>query len=313
MSLATIPKPADRLDWLKARHGCFNASDAACLYDCHPFKDLGDVVAEKLRAEPDDSEPTEAMERGNRLEPFVLDWWGDRHGARVFTPSVLYRNGRLMATLDGEIVGNEDDWVEAKTTSQRWDEVPEHVYWQVTAQAAASGRRGVCHVAWIDADMRFKEAEVRPDPAHVADVLVRAEQFMAFIDMGMVPEGVALTAEHVLSMHAAPQVGKWVDVDEEGRAAVAAWERLRQLRIDAEKQERIAKDEVARLLESAEGAKYQGLPICTWRNNRPSDKPDWNALTAAHPDVVAKFTRPVPGPRVLRATRELHAFGVCDD
>lgn len=311
--LETIPKPADRLDWLKVRHSCFNSSDAACLYDRHPFKDLGDVVADKLKAEPDDSEPTEAMERGTRLEPFVLDWWGDRHGVQVFTPTVLYRNGRLMATLDGEIVGDSESWIEAKTTSQRWDEVPEHVYWQVTAQAAASGKRGECFVAWIDADMRFKEARITPDPAHVEDVLKRAEQFMAFIDMGMVPEGVQLTAEHVLSMYPAPTVGKWVDLDDEGRDAVAAWDRLRRQRIDVEKQERIAKDEVARLLEDSEGAKYKGLPIATWRRNRPSKKPDWKALTEAHPDTVAEFTREVPGPRVLRTTKDLHTFGVCDD
>lgn len=308
MSLATIPKPADRLAWLRVRHGAFNASDAACLYDCHPFKDLGDVVADKLQAEPDDSEPTEAMERGNRLEPFVLDWWGDRHGVQVFTPTVMYRNGRLMATLDGEIVGDSECWVEAKTTSQRWDEVPEHVYWQVTAQAAASGKRGECFVAWIDADMRFKEARITPAPEHVEDVLKRAEQFMAFIDMGMQPQGVLMRADHLTAIHPRPAVGKYVDLDDEGYAAVAAWDQLRHLRIDMEKQEAAAKDEVARLLTDAEGATYDGEPVVTWKANKPTERQDWKRLKAEQPDLVKEYTYEAPGARVMRACKALGAL-----
>jgi hypothetical protein len=114
-------------------------------------------------------------------------------------------------------------------------------------------------------------------------------------------------------MFPSPATGKWVDVDEEGRAAVVAWDQLRQLRIDMEKQERIAKDEVARLLADAEGARHHGIPIATWRQNKPSRKPDWKALTAAHPELVEEHTREVPGPRVLRVTKDLHTFGVGDD
>ena len=75
----------------------------------------------------------------------------------------------------------------------------------------------------------------------------------------------------------------------------------------AEKAEKDAKDAVARLIGEAEAARFDGRLICTWRANRPSDKPDWKALTADHPDLVASYTRTVPGPRVMRATRELGA------
>src|SRR5690606_30261106 len=143
-----------------------------------PYRTLADVAVDKLADEPTDRGHTEAMERGVRLEPMLLEWFGDRHGLTVATPDVLFTNGRIMATLDGEIPGNADEWIEVKTTSQRWEEVPDHVYWQVTAQAAASGRSR-CHVVWIDADMAYKEAVVTPDASHVADVLERAEQFMS--------------------------------------------------------------------------------------------------------------------------------------
>lgn len=304
----TLPKPAERGLWLQARHGFFNASDAACLYSAHPHRDLADVVADKMAPEPVDNGQTEAMERGDRLEPVLLEWFGDRQGVKVVTPDVLHVNGRLMATLDGEVVGNDDAWVEAKTTMDRWDEVPSHVYWQMVAQAAASGRReGWC--VWFDADLRLKFAKVTPAPEHIADVLAKAEQFMAFIDMGMTPEDVELSAEHVALMFPAPEVGKWVELDEAGRDAVVRWNDLRLERIAVEKLEALAKDEVANLLTDAEGAKFAGLPVVTWRRNKSTERFSVRAHAAEAPDCHAAFTAEAPGPRVLRATKELRTFG----
>lgn len=307
MTALTIPKPPDRLDWLKARKGFFNASDVPCLYDSHPHRDIADVVADKLAPEVVDGGQTEAMDRGVRLEPVMLEWLGDRLGVRVVTPDVLHVNGCLMATLDGEPVGADDVWVEAKTTAERWDAVPTHVYWQVAAQAAASGRRE-CHVVWIDSDLRFKTAVVVPHPEHVEDVLARAETFMAFIEMGMTPEGVQLTADHVLTMFPRPEVGTWVTLDDAGRDAIVAWEEARTERIAAEKREKALKGPVATLLSGAEGAKYQGLPIVTWRCNKDGEGFIVGEHEAGEPECHAKYTRTTKGARVLRATKELRTF-----
>ena len=304
MSTLTLPKPDDRAEWLAARHPFFNASDAGCLYGVHPFRNLADVAVDKLRPEATDAGETEAMERGTRLEPVMLDWFADKHGCTVLTPDVLHVNGRLMATLDGEVVGNTDEWIEAKTTSRTWTTPPEHVYWQTVAQAAASGRRS-CWVVWIDADMRFKEQLVVPAPEHIADVQRRAEAFMDFIALGMMPEGVEMTAEHLARLYPAPTAGTYADLDDEQLQAVLLWEQSRRARVDAEKAEATAKDAVARLIGEAEGARYDGRLIVTWRANKPSVRPDWKALEADRPDLVATYRREVPGPRVLRATKEL--------
>lgn len=303
---ATVAKPAERGEWLAARHPFYNASDAGCLYGVHPFRNLADVAVDKLRPEPEDGGESEAMERGTRLEPFLLEWFGDKHGCKVITPDVLHVDGRLMATLDGEIVGNDDEWIEAKTTSQTWSSPPEHVYWQVVAQAAASGRRG-CWVVWIDADMRFKQHRIVPPAEHVEDVKRRAEAFMDFIALGMMPEGVEMTAEHLARLYPEPAVGSYADLDDDGLQAVLAWEQARRARLEAEKAEKIAKDAAARLVGEAEGARYDGRLILTWKPNKASEKPDWKALEADHPDLVATYRREVPGPRVLRATKELTA------
>lgn len=308
----TIVKPDDRWDWLKVRHRFYNASDAGCLYSCHPFRDLADVTVDKLADEPTDSGQTEAMERGDRLEPVLLEWFGERQGLTVYQPKVLYHEGRLLATLDGEVAGNDDVWIEAKTTRDTWDEVPAHVYWQVVGQAAASGKRE-CWVVWFDAELRLKHDKVVPPAEHVADVLERAEQFMAFIDLGLTPEGVELSAEHLATMFPAPEVGKWVELDNYGRDVVTAWDTARQDRIAAEKNEAELKDEVARLLTDGEGGKYKGLPIVTWRRNKPSVRFSAKAHAEANPDCHEAHKVEVPGPRVLRATRELRTFKLGGD
>lgn len=302
--MSTVTKPADRADWLAARHPFFNASDAGCLYGVHPHRNLADVAVDKLRPEPADGGQTETMERGERLEPVLLGWFGDKHGCKVTTPEVLFIEQRLMATLDGEIIGNDLEWIEAKTTSQTWSAPPDHVYWQVVAQAAASGRRS-CWVVWIDADMRFKQHRVVPAPEHVEDVLKRSSAFMDFIDLGMTPEGVEMTAAHLARLYPEPTLGTYADLDEDGLLTVTAWEQARRARLAAEKIEEQAKDAVARLIGDAEAARFDGRLIATWRANKASDKPDWKALAADHPDLVAAYTRSVPGARVLRATKEL--------
>lgn len=309
--LDTIPRPADHTAWLKLRHRHANASDAAVYVGHHPHKTLADLAAEKLAPEPVEN-GNRATERGHRLEAAVADWWADEHGIRIFEPTVMFSCGRLLATLDRGLVGNDREALEVKTTRHEVDGVTDYWWWQAQAQMACANLERV-HFAVLDGTMDLRSFTVDREQHAIDQLLEAIERVWAFLDLGMVPEGAHLTAEHVLSIHPEPEAGKWVDLDDDGRAAVAAWDRLRRLRIDAEKQEDIAKAAVAQIVGDAEGAKYGGIPIATWRKNKASRKPDWKALTAAQPELVAEFTREVPGSRVLRVTKELHAFGVGDD
>lgn len=244
------------------------------------------------------------MERGNRLEPMLLEWFADRHECTVYTPGVLYVNDRLMATLDGEVRGADDTWIEAKTTRQRWDGVPDHVYWQIVAQAAASGRTR-CHLVWIDAELAYKDAEVVPKPEHVADVLERAEHFMSFVDLGMMPEGVEMTAEHLARLYPSPVEGKYQALEPSNLEVVREWERARLARVEAEKIEKALKDEVARFFEDAEGLTHEGRLVATWKATERTSL-DVKRLKEEQPGLVAKYQRTVPV-RTMRALKELDA------
>lgn len=302
----TVAKPPDRGDWLRARHPYFNASSAAVLYGTHPFQTAADYAVEKLLADPPDDPPTDPMDRGLRLEPVLLRWLGDQLGVTVVTPDVLYVHGRLMATLDGHVASWSRTFIEAKSFGEVHDTVPTHVYRQVCAQAAATGMPE-CWVVWIDPDMAFKRELVIPARGDVADVLERAEEWMAWIDLGMTPEGVELTTAHVKTLHPKPAAGSFVELDDDGLAAVVEWEQLRRARLAAEKAEAPAKDVVARLVGDKAEARYDGHTVFTWKAAKESPRTDHPAaaakyLTAAQ---LAEFTRPVPGARTMRATKEL--------
>jgi putative phage-type endonuclease len=67
-----IIRPADRAAWLAARQHDVTASVAAAVLGAHPYTTPYKLWAEKTgRLSPDDEE-TEAMERGNLMEPVVV-------------------------------------------------------------------------------------------------------------------------------------------------------------------------------------------------------------------------------------------------
>jgi hypothetical protein len=309
-----IPKPADRDEWLRLRHRdpatglkWFNASDAGTVMGVSPFQTLADLAVRYLTDEPGPDDPTEAMDRGHRCEPMILAWYGDQHGVEVVTPDVMYGHGRLLATIDGVPIGVPDLGVEAKSTADYWQEPPESVFWQCVAQTICTGWRAI-DVPWLDASMRFKCHRFVPTDADREALLGRVDEVLAFIDMGMVPEGAHLTAKHVSSLHPVAEPGLTVEVTDVELAAIADWEEARQARLAAEKAEDAAKAQVLSLLGDAADARWKDTPVVTWKNNKPGERIDWSALEADHPDLVDVYRKIVPGARVLRATKALAKF-----
>ena len=91
-----LPKSSNRIDWLHSRHRTpegelvLTASDAAALHGEHRYKTRLQLFNEKRLPEPPVSQESEAMERGNRLEPTIRTWASDRIDERLVEPRVLY-------------------------------------------------------------------------------------------------------------------------------------------------------------------------------------------------------------------------------
>lgn len=309
----TIPKPTDRDEWLRVRHRAAdgrkwaNASDAGTFMGVNKFEDLADLAVRYLAPEPPADDPTEAMDRGQRCEPMLLAWYGDTNGVQVVTPDVLFGFGRLLATVDGQPVGVPSLGVEAKSTADYWQEPPESVFWQTVAQSIVTGWDAI-DVPWIDASMRFKCHRFVPTDGDRDALLRRIDAVLAYIDMGMIPEGAHLTSKHVTSLHPVADPSSLVDLSAVELAAVGEWESLRQARIAAKKAEDEAGARVRSLLGSAIAGMWDGAEVVSWKNDRPSERVDWKALEADHPDVVDAYRRVVPGARKLLPRKPLARF-----
>jgi len=316
MDRFTIPKPAGRRDWLIARHRdpatglkWANASDAATFMAANPHATIADLAVTYLSPEAPDEEPeTEDMERGNRCEPMLLKWWEDKHGIAVVTPDVMFGCGRLLATIDGQPVGIDDLGIEAKTSKDYWgSEPPEKVFWQCVAQTICTGWSAI-DVPWLDASMRFKCHRFVPTDGDREALLKRIDEVLAYIDMGMVPEGAHLTAAHVTSLHPVAITGYSVDLSPVELAAIGEWEALRQRRLAAKKAEDEAGAKVRSLIGDAEDARWNDTPVVSWKNSKSSEKVDWKSLEADHPELVDRYRRVVPGARRLTPLKALARY-----
>lgn len=300
MSITEIARPTDRADWLKLRHVHANASDAGVYMNCHPFKSLADLVVEKLAAEPEDI-TSRAMERGNRLEAAVADWWAADHGLEVYEPEVMYCSGRLLATLDRRIVGADRDAVEVKTTAKRVGGVEEHWFWQGQAQMLCADLDRV-HFAVLDGSMDLVSYTIERDDEAIERLVAAVESVWTWLDLGMTPEGCDLAAEHLAKLYPSPAPGSVVEAEGDGIAIVQAWLRAKDELSEAEKAEKTCRDKLCALLGDAEAVAVNGKPFVTWKAQTRTSF-DSKALLADQPELGAKYER-TSAFRVLRAVKK---------
>ena len=282
MTTRTIPKPADRAAWLAARHPYWSASEAAALYDRHPFRSLTAVVAAKL--EPPEVAGVENvhMTRGRHLEHAVAAWWEEEHGIALHEPTELYvsPDGAMCATLDRRPVGNATVAVEIKTTAKTIAE-PER-YWldQCVAQMWCADLDAVELVA-MDATLQLQTWRIERDDDRVADMAERAAKLIEPIRRGQWPADVPTSTPERDS-------GTATELDDDTAAVVAELadvrERLRALRDD--------EDHLRRLIVQRLGDHSVGMHagrnvvrhVATTRHRL-----DERRLRSDHPELIADY------------------------
>lgn len=268
------------------------ASDAGVLFGVHPFVSEGELAARMLSpVPPQPVEQTEAMERGHRLEEPLALWWADRHGLSVVKPSVLYVTGRVITSLDFEIVESSVAHVEVKTTSSRFDgSLPPSWWWQGVAQCYATGHT---QVEWVILDGRLMLHEFTQVVS--AEDVDRFEQQVAFwltwIDLGVPPEGVELSYADQASRFPGSSVGSDAvvfDVVDVARLRLLLG--LQDTIATLDKELDRLKAGFAERLGEAEAARFGDEVLLTWATST-SRRVDTKALAAEHPELVEKFTR----------------------
>lgn len=256
MNYGTVIKPEHgSMEWLRLRqrdvtgYPVVSASEAAAVHGEHRFKTKWALAYDKLADEPEVTETNRAMERGNRLEPVILQWVSDEIGERVVTPEVMYTvtsgGASLIATLDG-IVGEQDNpklVVEIKTYNRQWDEtadidgygpLPAYWYWQGVHQAACTG---VKEILWgiFDSTLDLHLYTQKIDEGVVGKHIGRVSNFCRTVASGVIPN----EWEHTYD-----DIAKTLPVDTTTREIGAHEAVIAQLRaVQAEKKEITARED----------------------------------------------------------------------
>lgn len=302
----TIPKPEHgSIEWLRLRqrdetgYPVVSASEAAAVHGEHRYKTKWSLAYDKLAAEPEVTETNRAMERGNRLEPVILQWVADEIGEQIVTPEVMYTvtsgGASLIATLDG-IVGDEqnpDRVVEIKTYNRQWDEsadidgrgpLPSYWFWQGVHQAACTG---VKEILWgiFDSTLDLHLYTQVIEEGIVGKHIGRVSDFCKHIATGIIPD----EWEHTYD-----DIAKTLPVDEEPRAIDDHEALLSQLRqVQAEKKEVTAREdelkaELGLALDGSTTGTIGGSVAVTWKQQSRSGF-DQKRFASEHPELYSQY------------------------
>ncbi len=307
--METIPKPEHgSLDWLRLRHRMkdgrvrFGASEAPILMGVSKYETLTSLAIRKW-AEPEVTEPNEAMNRGNLLEPALITYAQQVLQQDVFTPVEMFAEGRMIATLDG--LSDDGIWiVEAKTTTaySSDDELPADYFWQVIAQFACWPSAERALVVVLDKRLRLGSWIINRS-SHYEDIerlLARAEEIGSYFDRLELPPEANPSEHEVKRLY--PQPEGHVELDTATIAAIEMWQVWKDAREEAERNEQEARDKIARMLGSHEVGTLNGQSVVTFKYRKGSVRLDTKRLEADYPDLVARYKQESQPTRVLRLT-----------
>lgn len=302
----TIPKPEHgSQEWLTARwrdddgNPIITASQASCVHGVNEYRSTADYAIELMMdTPPEPGETSTAMERGNKMEPFLLRWAEETYPG-IVTPDIMYgykdERVSLMATLDGWV--HPGIVVEVKTTRKYFDgTLPPNWYWQGVQQAICADTN---KVIWVIFDGRlelhFHEQIVTSDEKQIhLDVCA---EFLNDVRNGVVPDPSTATMALMSKRFPESQSVK-VELDSIAVAALEQLEEARKRKKIAEEMEESAKVVIAAALGDADTGQVDGETRVTWRS-QSRESFDAKAFEADHPALAAKY-RKVTSFRTMR-------------
>jgi len=311
MTFVMVPKPAHgSLEWLinrwKYEGRCvFGASDVPALLGVSPWRTRGELYFDKVTM-PQVKEETAAMRRGNILEAPLLAEAGRILGREFATPEFQYLKQRLMVSFDGlpaDELDNPSMVVEVKTTTahtiESGDDLPQDWRAQGWAQSEVLGGVPVVFVV-LDKRQNISVVELQDNPDARQFILEETERFGEQVDKGEgAQEHIAdLDADQIATYFKATE--RQLDIGDDLMRWVIELENARSAKTEAEKQEKTAKDEIAKAMLDATVALFHGEPVLSWKETAGRESFDAKAFEKAHPDLARQFTKITASYRTMR-------------
>lgn len=309
--MGTILKPAHgSVEWLRVRQRDaagrvrFGASESPVLMGVSKWSNLVDLAIDKWTEATEPNEPNAAMERGNVLEPALVDYAATLLGCAVTTPAVMYTAGRLIATLDGITEAEHPDEpvtiVEAKTTTfhSNDDPLPAEYFWQGIAQLACVPEADRVLFVCLDKRMRLGHWVLLRDEEAIAELVAQADSVGRKLDARELPTDIAPTEAQVRSLF--PQSDGTVELPVAAAAVLDLYRAARATREEAEAIEQTARDQLVAMLGGAEVGTFAGERVLSFKTRKGSMRVDMKALELAQPELVAEFRVQGAPVRVLK-------------
>lgn len=328
MAAATVLTSTDgmsRQEWLAARRKGLGGSDMAAVLGLDSYRTPLAVYLDKVGELPDDDEPSEAMEWGNRLEDAVAGGALDRIQADV-DPDVdlsMRRSHRilshpdqpyLLANVDRTIHGHPDGpgVLECKTTgtwaAKAWeDDDPDHLPTKyIIQQQHYLNVLGWTHgwVAVLIGGNRLRVEHIERDDELIGGLETVAAEFWQRVLDGNPPPVGADDYDLVRKLHPDRPKGSQTTLPSDVVELLERHEMNRQMEAAAKRAKEAAAAEILQLVGEAEEGWLPGgdKPALTYRQQSRSGI-DAKRLKADHPDIADEYGTTSTF-RVLRISKE---------
>jgi len=271
-----------------------------------PYKTRAALFADKLN-EPVEQPSNAVFDRGNILESPLIINASNKLGKQIFTPEVIYRDGRLSISLDG--VDNEQKptvVVEAKTTTRYsvYDsgDLPDEWLWQGWAQQAVLDVPVWFSV--LDRDMRLSVVKLPENPLAVDSLILESNIFGEWVDNNTPPldEINNFSADDIARIFKVQPSS--IELPEGAIDWVYQLEEARALAKQAAELESKAKDALAQIMLGNDVGTWQGEQIVSWKQQAGKESFDAARLKQEHPELVSEYTKQGNPYRVMRTHRK---------
>jgi predicted phage-related endonuclease len=295
----TINKPQHgSKEWLEVRWRDHNglsriaASSAAAVHGEHEYMTAGDLATELLAEEaPQPKQANAAMERGNRLEPVLIQWTADLEEVVLNTPDIMYcfENGdaRMIATLDA--ISADGMPFEIKTTKKRWDGVlPRQWYWQGVQQSICAGTN---QIEWriFDSDLELHQYTqiITSDEQQIH--ISAVDEFLNLIEQGLVPEVAKLSYDNVSNLYNKSSEMQTM-LPPSAMEVINELEKTKEAKKKLEEVENALKAELGLMMKNSEEGILNGDIVVTWKT-QTRNVFDSTRFDKEHPALSKKYRK----------------------
>lgn len=197
---AVLPVDPERSIWLAERRRGLGGSDTPVLFgECKHQSEYG-LWLDKTGLTPDD-ELTDAMRRGNWLEPHLADWFSEQTGLEVARCGLLASTERDHLRTNPDRLVADGGNLEIKThavyadAAKEWRNggISRAAYLQAQQQLAVTGRSHAWFVAFIDPTPHLR-GPIPRDENLIGEIIDRADRFWHNHVVAGVPPEVDLAA-----------------------------------------------------------------------------------------------------------------------